>query len=114
MTINQRDHIIFEMASDSRYRQRKVYQDSGGSFYFSLPEPVDIPSHSEDRFFLVDFRSRNRMDRISFSFFKNSKLWWLVALANKLDNGLFLDVDTTLRIPAIHTIYGHGGVLSDD
>ncbi len=101
------------VAKTSRYRLNTVHKDNDDRFYFSLPKPVKMPMHKDDSFFGVDIKHKHRMDRITHRFFNNAKLWWLVAMANDLENGLFLENEVILRIPAMHIIYGHGGILSN-
>ncbi len=107
------ENIGITVGKNSRYRLNTIHKDSEDRFYFSLPRPINIKSNKDDSYFGVEIKHKHRMDKVSNRFFNNSKLWWIIAIANDMDNGLFLDAGNTLRVPAIHGIYGHGGVLSD-
>ena len=96
--------------TDSRYKHATVYNDADGIF-FGLPEPRDIETTEDDKYAEITPALKNRMDLISYNIYSVSKLWWVIALANNLDSGMFIDVKDVLTIPAISTLYTPGGVL---
>lgn len=98
--------------TDSRYTKSNMYFDKLIEGYFTdLPKELTIPKSTDDFFFKVDLISQNRLDLIANNFYKNSKLWWVIAEANSISNPFNIPVGTTLVIPSISSIFGTGGVL---
>lgn len=96
----------------SRYRKlnRLVLEDSTEVLeYSSIP---DISTSEEDLFHTVKPSEEFRLDSISLQYYGTTKLWWIIASANKLDEPMCLEINSVLRIPSLKTIYGYKGVLA--
>lgn len=96
----------------SRYKKLKTYLNAT-NLYFANPSYIEIPEHRDDKFFSVTLQYENRLDLISHKFYNDSKLWWVIAKANFLNNPLEVPSNTILRIPAISTLFGAGGVIGN-
>lgn len=71
----------------------------GYEFWDVADFPEVLPQDS-DRFVDVDSGYVGRLDLIAHDFYQDSNLWWIIALANKIDSvptGVYLGL--RLRIP---------------
>lgn len=98
---------------DSRYKSRKIYIDEDSNYFHELPiPPHDIEVSEEDDYYKVDASTANRLDYVAHLMYRNSKLWWVIALANSIEDPNNLPMGTVLSIPSLSSLYGHGGVLA--
>jgi nucleoid-associated protein YgaU len=98
--------------TDSRYLRDNIYYDKAlGRYFTNLPIAKEIPNNENDSFFKVTLKTENRLDLIANSFYNNSRLWWVIAEANNIDDPTTVSLGTTLVIPSISSIFGVGGVL---
>lgn len=96
----------------SRYSVSTMYYDvKDKSYFLELPKPLDVPTTFDDSTYRVEHRHVNRLDLVANMFYGNSKLWWVIAEANTLDDPTVLPYGTTLKIPGISSVFGVGGVL---
>ena len=95
----------------SRYWNYTFYKDETNIF-ISDPRYLEVPEHPDDQYFMVTPECVDRIDLIAAKFYENVILWWVIAKANHLENPLCIPLDTILRIPSIHTLYGEGGLVS--
>jgi len=97
---------------DSRYVKLPMYYDrADGEYFIDLPESVNISSTSNDFFYKVNLKTQNRLDLIANMYYKNSRLWWVIAEANKISDATNVPQGTILIIPSMSSIFGVGGVL---
>ena len=60
--------------------------------YFNIKETGD------DAY--VEWSIGNRLDRLAYTYYNDSSLWWIIASANNIHNAIFAFEDgTVLRIP---------------
>jgi nucleoid-associated protein YgaU len=98
--------------NDSRYLRKDIFYDNEGESYFmDLPLNIEIKSNFQDSTYKVNVRTENRLDLIAHLFYNNSRLWWVIADANGIDDPSNVPVGTTLNIPSVSSIFGVGGVL---
>jgi hypothetical protein len=99
-------------SSDSRYSKSLMYYDALEEKYFiDLPKALEIPTSDIDFLYVVEVKYKNRLDLIASMYYNNSKLWWVIAEANKIADPTNIPVGTSLVIPNTSTIFGGGGVL---
>lgn len=82
-----------------RYKQVKVKKDEDGNRYrVSTTYPSDIPRSEDDLYIYV--RGGERLDNLAAKYYKDTTLWWIIALANNIGKGsLFIPAATRIRIP---------------
>ncbi|AMM44848.1 hypothetical protein SP15_049 [Bacillus phage SP-15] len=98
---------------DSRYRKLKVYIDDQARYYHDLPiPPHNFPATEDDTYYKVETQTADRLDYVSHVVYRNSKLWWVAAMANDIEDPDNVPIGTVLNIPAQSSLYGHGGALS--
>ena len=57
-----------------------------------------IPMSDTDMYITVS--DENYLDALAFKYYKDTSLWWIIAVANNLGKGkLSVEIDTQLRIP---------------
>lgn len=96
----------------SRYRGLKRMVNEDNMSYMESPEKIIIKESTKDIFYSVEKGYENRLDLISYKFYNTPFLWWAIATMNHIDNPMVIEAGIVLRIPAISSIYGSGGVLS--
>ena len=65
----------------------------------------EIPYHVDDIYYTVPKKLENRLDTISYNFYGNVDLWWVIALASNIKNPLEVPKDTVVRIPPLQTLF---------
>lgn len=92
----------------SRYKHcKRFYYSDGVADVETLPQVV-IEQSTDDKFFRVTDKFENRLDLISYKYYKTVQLWWLIAYASNILNPFDVPVGTVLRIPTIQ------GVILDE
>lgn len=98
--------------STSRYKKTDILKDSEGVEFLESWRNIKISLNENDRFHQVGPGEKNRIDIIAYNYYDNTTLWWVIALANNIDNPFELKVGEVLRIPTLNSLYGFKGVLS--
>tara|TARA_B100001564_G_C20511497_1_gene610831 strand:- start:167 stop:454 length:288 start_codon:yes stop_codon:yes gene_type:complete len=83
-----------------RYKHNKVKRDSTGSRYRETTiYPGNIERNEDDLYIYI--QAGIRLDNLAFKYYKDTTLWWVIALANNLGKGtFFVPPGTRLRIPS--------------
>jgi len=67
----------------------------------------NIPISENDIY--ITTSDTDRLDLLAFKYYNDVTMWWIIAHANKIKNGLFVSPNMQLRIPMdisnINTIY---------
>lgn len=96
----------------SRYRSVKEIVVDPGRPYLDFPNIPAIPETDQDRFIIVGVYEENRLDRVSYVFYNNVVLWWVIAHVNEIMDPLNVPVGTRLRIPPLSVLHRTIGVLA--
>lgn len=97
---------------DSRYRKLRKYIDEESKYFHDLPKPFDFKGSEDDTYYKVESQSTNRLDYVAHVVYRNSKLWWVIAMANDIEDPNNVPLGTVLTIPSQSSLFGHGGALS--
>jgi hypothetical protein len=81
----------------SRYSNTKVKRDKSGIRVYKTTYYPDIPISDNDQFIYP--RYGERLDLLSYKFYGDVTLWWVIAKANGLKGKVFVPQDTEIRIP---------------
>ena len=81
----------------SRYSNTKVKRDKSGIRVYKTTYYPDIPISDNDQFIYP--RYGERLDLLSYKFYGDVTLWWVIAKANGLKGKVFAPQDTEIRIP---------------
>lgn len=85
------------MAQIDRYSRTSKRKESGTRFLETQILP-DVPRRPED--IIITTESGQRLDRLAFKYYDDSKLWWVIASANELGRGDWtVPAGIQLRIP---------------
>ena len=81
-----------------RYRNTKILRDRNGKRYYRPTIIPNIPLTDSDIF--INPKSGERLDSLAQRFYGDSTLWWIIAKANELTDGVIgLNPEAKLRIP---------------
>ncbi len=105
----ERDKTMFPV---SRYRKEKKLKMKTGLLTNETMRGRVVRESDEDRFHVVTSGEVNRIDLISFRYFNDVRLWWVIAAANNLIDPMDLEPGTVLRIPSMGALYGRAGILT--
>lgn len=96
-----------------RYKNCKILTDSTlGEVLLSTRDIKDVKLNVDDVYHTVKANEVCRLDLISYNYYGNPLLWWVIAQANNIyDPFTGPEVNTVLRIPSIVKMYDHEGVL---
>lgn len=83
----------------SRYRELDKTKTDLGRRYIKNPIYPDIPVTEDDIYIISSVG--DRYDTLALQFYKDSSLWWIIAMANTNERAsLVVTPGTQLRIPA--------------
>lgn len=84
----------------------KVHQNDDGTYYYNLLQTIHFPSDLPDRFFTVyTIQYGDTLPFISYKFYQNVRLWWVITHANNILNPTTkLEPGTTLKIPKVQVV----------
>lgn len=84
----------------NRYINSSIQKDTNGKRKVSTTI-IPVPNTSIDDVF-IQTNSIERLDLLAYKFYKDSSLWYVIAVANGLGKGsLIVPTNSTLRIPSI-------------
>ena len=89
-----------ELDATSRYQFSARYLDKKNGDFFGTRQLVRLPQHPTDLFHQVTEADSKRIDLIAYKYYKDVRLWWVIAEANDIINPLELQVGSILRIPS--------------
>jgi len=91
-----------ELDPTSRYNYSVLYLDKKNGDFFGTRQPVNLRDHPTDLFHQVTEADSKRIDLITWKYYRDVRLWWVIAEKNreKINNPLELPIGTVLRIPA--------------
>lgn len=97
--------IIYK--NDSRYKNlRTLYNEERKVIVHENWNKVSIPRSSQDKYYTVEMVSENRLDMIASSYYNSPRYWWVIALANNIDDPFDVPKGTLLRIPPLSSLTG--------
>ena len=84
----------------NRYKHSKIKRDNTGSrFRETTILPGSIPRHEDDLYIYI--KAGQRLDNLANTYYKDTSLWWIIALANDIGKGtFFVPPGVRLRIPS--------------
>jgi len=88
----------------SRYKSLKRLVNEDGRTYIETPRRIKIKETSSDRLYTVPPGFENRIDLVSYKFYKTPYLWWAIASVNNIENPMILEPGVVLRIPNMNNI----------
>lgn len=101
-----------EGENTSRYRNSYRILNKDDEQYVATYDGKVIPKSPDDSYHIVTIKDENRLDLISFHYYKTPLLWWLIAEASDIIDPFNVPVNSVLRIPSMSNIYSYGGILS--
>lgn len=96
----------------SRYRKLDRILNDRDERYVETSEPIPIPKSATDTFHIVTAKDENRLDLISWQYYGNVLLWWVIAMASDIIDPFDVPRDTVLRIPDKSTVFGYNNIVS--
>lgn len=83
----------------TRYDSKIILKDDKGNLYYKGKQYPNIPLSESDIYVITTIG--DRLDLISYNYYRDSNLWWVIAMANNnvTKGSLFPKPGTQLRIP---------------
>ena len=93
----------------SRYsKYRQIIDDVAYTETFNA---TLVKKSDNDKIHIVLPEQENRLDIIANIYYRDSSMWWAIALANNIIDPFIISSGTMLRIPPIESLYVVGGAL---
>jgi hypothetical protein len=82
-----------------RYDKNIIHKTSSGKRYYKGKIYPDIPYSDTDEYIITTIG--DRLDSISYSYYNDAELWWVISVANNnITNGSMFPIPgTQLRVP---------------
>lgn len=94
--IQQIQYTIINM--QSRYKNNKIKKTYDGREVYRPKIYPNIPLRDSDIYIMSE--TGDRLDTLAFQYYEDPTLWWIIASANNIHDGLMgLEDGTILRIP---------------
>ena len=93
-----------DLPDTSRYNWSVLYQDSRNGDFYGTRQPLKLREHDSDMFHVVTDADSKRIDLIAWKYYRDVRLWWVIAEFNNISNPLEIPAGTTLRIPTYERI----------
>ena len=110
----QREYLKpINYTNNSRYKNlRTLYDENRKVIVHETWKPMYVKEESSDTFYTVTLETENRLDMIANSYYDSPRYWWVIALANNIDDPFDVPSGTLLRIPSIYNVVG-GDVIGN-
>ena len=78
----------------------KVYKQDDGIYFYNILRTMHFPDELDQKYYYTyTITSPEPLTNLSFKFYGDIELWWLICLANKIDNPVeLLEGGTTIRV----------------
>lgn len=87
MKISDIKNKTVEITSENYENIFNVYTDENNFYYYDLLKKVDFPTDlASDVYEYYETIGNETYPNISFKFYKNVTLWWIICAANNIDN----------------------------
>jgi hypothetical protein len=90
--------------SYSRYKNGIYTLNRSNKKMLILRGRLDLSEDENDKFYRVDDQIKDRLDILSYKYYKTPDLWWVIAEANDINDPFSLEVGDLLRIPSLDKI----------
>jgi hypothetical protein len=91
----------FNFAYTNRYKYMTVYSSEGETFFETYNIP-DIPKNAKDIYHQLKSGEEGRWDLISYKYYKTVSYWWLICLANDINDPFNSPLaGSVIRIPSL-------------
>lgn len=93
--------------NNSRYKNlRTLFDEERKVIVHENWNPMAVMEASTDTFYTVALETENRLDIIANTYYDSPRYWWVIALANNIDDPFDVPIGTVLRIPSISNVTG--------
>ena len=93
-----------DLSETSRYNWSVLYVDSKNGDFWGTRQPLKLREHVSDSFHVVTDADSKRIDLIAWKYYRDVRLWWVIAEVNNINNPLEIPAGTTLRIPSYERV----------
>lgn len=97
----------------SRYQEvPRLFDVERDVYYQETVDRKTIPESKNDTYVTIDKTSENRLDVIANIVYGYAPYWWILAIANNIEDPFNIPIGTTIRCPALISLYGSDSVFS--
>lgn len=94
-------------SNNSRYKNlRTLFDEERKVIVHENWNPLFVTEANTDTFYTVTLDTENRLDIIANAYYDSPRYWWVIALANNIDDPFDVPIGMTLRIPSISNVTG--------
>lgn len=85
----------------SRYKNTSVYYEDGYK-YLGTRTLIALPKSEKDDYHILE--EDQRIDQVAWKYYRDSRLWWIIAEVNSILNPLSIPKGKKLRIPSYSNV----------
>lgn len=89
---------------DSRYMHDLNVIEYNNIKMYDIPYYTNLDNDNNDEFLSVTSEYFDRLDKISYDGYMNSRYWWIIALINNISNPFDVKSGIILRLPSINKL----------
>lgn len=89
---------------DSRYMHDLNVIEYNELRMYDVPYFTTMDNDDNDEFLAVTSEYFDRLDKVAYDGYMNSRYWWIIALLNHIDNPFDVKSDVILRLPSINKL----------
>jgi len=98
--------VTKKFAPTSRYKNTSIYKGPDDEYYYGVWSIPAIEEQPQDVYYTIQASETRRLDKISYLYYGNYNLWWVIATANSIiDPFADLQVGLIIRIPYLPYIF---------
>jgi nucleoid-associated protein YgaU len=96
--------VKLKLPQFSRFGGQLTFRENGQIFFGTFKPPVFAVS-ATDSYHTIRHGQENRLDLVSFRYYRTPELWWIIMVANDILSP-FDDIESgqVLRIPSLDTV----------
>ena len=85
ITVDEEGREAFAIRKDSPFTQTDVLKDEDDQYHFDIwRPPFDYKPQTGDRIHTVTAKDEQRLDLVAWQYYRNQRLWWIIAYVNKI------------------------------
>ncbi len=87
MKHNEVPNVSYKITPQNYENIFNIFQDEDGTYFYNLIKTVNIPEElSSSVFTFYETSTQDTWPLISWRFYKNVKLWWIICAANQIQD----------------------------
>lgn len=84
---NDIPNVQYEISVSNLENIFNVYEDENGKYFYNILKTINMPKEIDPEYYDIHVVSTGEMwPTLAYKYYKNVDLWWLVCIANEIQN----------------------------